>query len=58
VDVPWVIDDLRDSPYERQKMFRTFESQLKDYQLQYEILKGSEVERFESAAKKIMELLK
>lgn len=58
VDVPWEIDDLRDSPDERQKMFRTFETQLKDYHLQYEILIGSEVERFESAVKIIIELLK
>jgi HTH-type transcriptional repressor of NAD biosynthesis genes len=35
VDVPWKIDDLRDRPYERQKMFCTFEAQLNDYQLQY-----------------------
>jgi HTH-type transcriptional repressor of NAD biosynthesis genes len=58
VDVPWKVDDLRDRPYERQKMFRTFETQLKNYQLQFQILKGSEVERFQSAVEKITELLK
>jgi NadR type nicotinamide-nucleotide adenylyltransferase len=58
VDVPWKIDDLRDRPYERQKMFRTFEAQLNDYQLQYEILKGTKIERFEFAVEKIIELLK
>jgi NadR type nicotinamide-nucleotide adenylyltransferase len=58
VDVPWKSDDLRDSPYERPKMFRTFENQLKDYNLQYEVLKGSEGKRFEFAVEKIIELLK
>jgi NadR type nicotinamide-nucleotide adenylyltransferase len=58
VDVPWEIDDLRDSPNERQKMFCTFETKLRDCHLKYEILKGSEVERFEFAVKKIIELLK
>ena len=58
MDVPWKIDDLRDSPDERQEMFRTFETQLTDYHLQYEILRGSEVERFELAVNKITELLK
>jgi len=58
VDVPWKVDDLRDRPYERQKMFRTFETQLKDYQFKFQILKGSEVERFLSAVEKITELLK
>ena len=58
VDVPWEIDDLRDRPDDRQEMFRTFETQLNEYHLQYQTLKGSEVERFESAVEKIIELLK
>jgi HTH-type transcriptional repressor of NAD biosynthesis genes len=58
VDVPWEIDDLRDRPNERQKMFRTFEAVLKDYDLHYEVLEGSEIERFESAVKKVIKLLK
>lgn len=57
-DVPWKIDDLRDSPDEREQMFCTFESQLTNYHLQYEILKGSEVERFEMAVKMIKKMLK
>jgi hypothetical protein len=39
-------------------MFCTFESQLKEYKLQYEILKGSQSERFEFAVEKILELFK
>ena len=58
IDVPWKIDNLRDSPDEREEMFRTFETQLTDYHLHYEILKGSEVERFEVAVKIITKLLK
>jgi nicotinamide riboside kinase len=57
-DVPWEMDDLRDRPNDRQKMFCTFESQLKEYKLQYEILKGSQSERFEFAVEKILELFK
>jgi nicotinamide riboside kinase len=52
------MDDLRDRPNDRQKMFCTFESQLKEYKLQYEILKGSQSERFEFAVEKILELFK
>ena len=57
-DVPWEMDDLRDRPNDRQKMFCTFESQLNEYKLQYEILKGSQSERFEFAVEKILELFK
>ena len=58
IDVPWKIDNMRDSPDEREEMFRTFETQLTNYQLHYEILKGSQVERFEIAVKMITNLLK
>lgn len=58
VDVPWKIDDLRDRPYERQEMFCTFETELKENHLKYEILKGSEIVRLEYAIGKILELLK
>ena len=58
IDVPWEMDDLRDRPNDRQKMFCTFETQLKEYKLQYEILKGSKAERLECAVKNILELFK
>lgn len=58
IDVPWKFDNLRDSPDEREEMFRTFETELTNYHLQYQILKGSEVERFEAAVIMITKLLK
>lgn len=58
IDVPWEIDDLRDRPDEREKMFCTFENQLINYSLRYEILMGSKVQRFDAAVKIIQELLK
>jgi HTH-type transcriptional repressor of NAD biosynthesis genes len=58
IDVPWKIDNLRDSPDEREEMFCTFETQLTNYHLQFEILKGSEVERFNAAVEIITKLLK
>ena len=58
VDVPWEGDDLRDRPNEREQMFCIFEAQLKESELQFELLKGSEVERFQFAVEKIINLLK
>jgi NadR type nicotinamide-nucleotide adenylyltransferase len=58
IDTPWQFDDLRDKPDEREKMFRIFEAQLIDYNLQYEILRGSESVRFKNAVKIINELIK
>ena len=58
IDTEWEIDDLRDRPYDREKMFRIFETQLIDYHLQYEILKGTQDHRFEQAIHTIEKLLK
>lgn len=58
IDTEWQIDDLRDRPDEREEMFRIFETQLIDLNLQYEVLKGSPEVRFAFAVKKIKKLLK
>ncbi|GHC46111.1 AAA family ATPase [Ulvibacter litoralis] len=58
IDVPWEIDDLRDRPDEREKMFCIFETQLTNYNLRYEVLTGSKSQRFDSAVKIIQELIK
>ncbi|RMA66313.1 AAA family ATPase [Ulvibacter antarcticus] len=58
IDTKWQIDDLRDRPDEREEMFRIFEAQLIDYNLRYEVLKGSQNVRFGFAVEKIEKLLK
>lgn len=57
IDTPWVPDDLRDKPEDREGMFKKFRSALQLNHRPYIILKGSENERFETAVKAIDTLL-
>ena len=58
IDTPWTPDDLRDKPNDRIGMFYRFEKALIDAGKPYVILKGSLEKRFQTAVKKIDELLK
>lgn len=58
IDTPWVEDDLRDKPNERQLMFEAFEYALKTNNKAYIILKGSKIERLKTAINKIDELIR
>lgn len=58
IDVPWIADDLRDKPNEREFMFNAFESALKLYQRPYVKLYGSKFQRFEMAKQHIDQLIK
>jgi HTH-type transcriptional repressor of NAD biosynthesis genes len=58
IDVPWVEDDLRDRPHDRELMFAKFKKPLDDYNKPYRILKGDFQERFDTAVEIIEELLK
>lgn len=49
IDTLWEADDLRDRPYEREKLFRIFEKELQDNKVPYTLLKGDEKERLEKA---------
>jgi NadR type nicotinamide-nucleotide adenylyltransferase len=49
IDTPWEVDDLRDRPYEREKLFRIFEKELQQNKIPYTLLKGDEKERLEKA---------
>jgi HTH-type transcriptional repressor of NAD biosynthesis genes len=49
IDIPWKQDDLRDRPYEREKLFRIFESELQTNKLPYTLLDGSLKERLHKA---------
>jgi len=50
IDTPWEQDDLRDRPYDREKLFRIFEAELQKNSLPYTVLVGSEKERLIKAA--------
>ncbi|MHA6279259.1 AAA family ATPase [Salinimicrobium sp. CAU 1759] len=56
IDVPWVQDDLRDRPQDREEMFARFQRALEENDLPYHILRGDLQERFETAVKIIDQL--
>ncbi|SFS77067.1 nicotinamide-nucleotide adenylyltransferase, NadR type [Zhouia amylolytica] len=58
VDVPWVQDDLRDKPLERDPMFLRFKNALDKFNKPYRIIKGSRDQRFKSAIQHIDKLIK
>ncbi|MBT8283317.1 MAG: ATP-binding protein [Muriicola sp.] len=57
IDTPWVKDDLRDKPEEREKMFSYFKNTLKKYNKPFITLKGSPEKRFREAIKNIDKIL-
>lgn len=57
IDVPWEADDLRDKPQEREAMFDRFRDTLEQYELPYEVIKGTYQERLELAVAIIEKLL-
>lgn len=56
IDVPWVEDDLRDRPLQRDHMFGRFKNTLDENDLPYRVLQGNLQQRFETAVKIIEEL--
>ncbi|MBQ0734590.1 AAA family ATPase [Aquimarina celericrescens] len=57
IDTPWIADDLRDRPHQREEMFLTFKASLDQYNLPYIVLKGDKVSRLEKAIQTIDELI-
>jgi NadR type nicotinamide-nucleotide adenylyltransferase len=49
IDVPWVKDDLRDKPGERERMFCYFKRTLEKYNRNFATLKGSKKTRLKQA---------
>ena len=45
VDIPWVADDLRDSPHEREAISAFFEIMLTRYQIPFQKVGGNRIER-------------
>lgn len=58
IDVPWVEDDLRDRPHQREQMFAKFKKPLDIHNKPYHILQGNVEERFDTAVRMVEELLK
>lgn len=58
IDSPWVEDDLRDRPGNREEMFNAFKTALLKYERPFVILKGSKEERMRDAVKHVDLLLK
>ncbi len=58
IDVPWVPDDLRDKPDDREGMFQRFENALIKADKPFVTLKGDLQERFEKAVNEVDKLLK
>ena len=57
IDTPWVADDLRDKPDERERMFKAFEAALKENDRPYVLLKGDMKNRLDLAIYHIDNLL-
>ncbi|HMB64712.1 MAG TPA: ATP-binding protein [Eudoraea sp.] len=57
IDVPWVKDDLRDKPGERERMFQYFKTTLEKYNRNYIILKGDKKRRLTKAIEAIDNLI-
>jgi len=57
IDVPWVEDDLRDRPNEREHMFNLFQTTLEKYQRTFIILEGNAEKRLKTATTEIDKLL-
>ena len=57
IDVPWVADDLRDRPDQRQHMFNLFKASLKKYHRSFILLSGDKNKRFLTATHHIDKLI-
>ena len=57
IDIPWVGDDLRDKPDEREYMFNFFKETLEKYNRKFITLKGDKKKRLTTAIQHIDKLL-
>ncbi|WP_109302276.1 AAA family ATPase [Aquimarina sp. AU474] len=57
IDTPWVPDDLRDKPHEREEMFIKFKESLEKHNLPYVVIKGDKFSRFTKATAIIDQLI-
>lgn len=57
IDIPWVGDDLRDKPNERERMFMYFKDTLEKYNRNFVILQGNRETRLSTAIEHINNLI-
>lgn len=57
IDTPWVADDLRDKPNQREEMFLVFKNTLRTYKYPYVVMEGDEITRFKKAIYTIDQLI-
>ena len=57
IDTPWVADDLRDRPEQREEMFLAFKKALQDNNKSYILLKGDKENRFRLAIEAIDKII-
>ncbi|MGB3590962.1 MAG: ATP-binding protein [Nonlabens sp.] len=55
IDLPWVKDDLRDRPDDREVLYKRFENELLNYNKPYQKVSGIEYTRFANAVRAIEE---
>ena len=58
IDVPWVKDDLRDKPHEREESFQIFKEELEKNNIPFEIVEGDFEKRFNFCKGIIDQLIK
>jgi nicotinamide riboside kinase len=57
-DFPWIEDNLRENPNDREVLFDLFIKILKEYKIDYKILEGSITNRFQLCETNINSYLK
>jgi len=58
IDIPWVADNLRDKPMEREAMFLRFKDALEKYNLPYFVIQGNKRSRFKKAITTVDQIIK
>ncbi|MEW7289842.1 AAA family ATPase [Aquimarina sp. 2304DJ70-9] len=58
IDTPWIPDDLRDKPTERERVFLRFKESLEKHNLPYVVIKGDKVSRLKKTITIIDQLIK
>ncbi len=58
IDTPWIPDDLRDKPTEREEIFLRFKESLEKHNLPYVVVKGDKVSRLKKAITIIDQLIR
>ena len=58
IDIPWVKDDLRDKPHEREESFQIFKEELEKNNISFKIVEGNFEKRFNICKEHIDQLIK